>query len=167
MSFTLNLDGEQVRIEIRKRHPKLVLWIDGQEHVVGPDAGSVSGTQLLDIDGRAVRFTRAGTDDRCMIRLAGRTFELTLPDASALGRAADDHGSEVRAPMPGTVVSIHKSAGNIISRGDALLTIESMKLQMALSAPRDGVVAEILRQEGERFDKDDIVARLVDKNRNG
>jgi biotin carboxyl carrier protein len=69
--------------------------------------------------------------------------------------------------MPGTVVSIHKSAGNIISRGDALLTIESMKLQMALSAPRDGVVAEILRQEGERFDKDDIVARLVDKNRNG
>ena len=88
MSFTLNLDGEQVRIEIRKRHPKLVLWIDGQEHVVGPDAGSVSGTQLLDIDGRAVRFTRAGTDDRCMIRLAGRTFELTLPDASSSSSAS-------------------------------------------------------------------------------
>ncbi|RZM89667.1 hypothetical protein CWO91_41940 [Bradyrhizobium genosp. SA-3] len=167
MSFTLNLDGKPVRIEILRRHPKLVLWIDGQEHVVGRDAGSESGMQVLDIDGRSVRFARAGTDDRCMIRLAGQTFELTLPDANALGRGADDHGGEVRAPMPGTIVSIHKSAGEIVNRGDALLTIESMKLQMALSAPRDGVVAEILHQEGGRFDKDDIIARLVDENRKG
>jgi len=167
MSFTLTLDGKPVLIKILRRHPKLVLEIDGREHVVDPDAESESHAQVLDIDGRVVRFTRAGADDRCMVRLAGRTFVITVPDASALGGSADDQGSEVRAPMPGTVVSIHKSAGHAVKRGDALLTIESMKLQMVLNAGRDGIVGELLRREGERFDKDDILARLADENREG
>jgi biotin carboxyl carrier protein len=35
-----------------------------------------------------------------------------------------------------------------------------MKLQMALNAPRDGVIAELTRQEGETFEKDEVIVRL-------
>ena len=66
----------------------------------------------------------------------------------------------VRAPMPGAIVSVHKAAGDQVTRGETLVTIESMKLQMALPAPRDGVIADVLRGAGETFDKDEIVARL-------
>jgi biotin carboxyl carrier protein len=36
-----------------------------------------------------------------------------------------------------------------------------MKLQMALGAPRDGEVVQIPRAEGERFEKDEVIARLL------
>ena len=48
-----------------------------------------------------------------------------------------------------------------IARGDTLVTIESMKLQMALLAPRDGRLAALMTYAvGETFEKDAIVAEL-------
>jgi biotin carboxyl carrier protein len=64
--------------------------------------------------------------------------------------------------MPGAVVSVDKAAGEPVKRGETIVTIESMKLQTALVAPRDGVVAEILRKEGETFEKDEVIVRLVE-----
>jgi biotin carboxyl carrier protein len=66
----------------------------------------------------------------------------------------------VRAPMPGVVVSVQKTIGAAVRRGETILTIESMKLQMALNAPRDGVIAELPVREGDVFDKDAVLARL-------
>ena len=75
--------------------------------------------------------------------MAGRTFEATSlrsratrPKATA-GRRSDS----VRAPMPGSVVEVHKRPGDGVARGETLVTIESMKLQIALVAPRDGASA--------------------------
>jgi biotin carboxyl carrier protein len=47
-----------------------------------------------------------------------------------------------------------------VARGETLVTIESMKLQMTLLAPRDGRLAGVRRGVGETFDKDEIVAEL-------
>ena len=66
----------------------------------------------------------------------------------------------VKAPMPGAVVSVHKAVGDTVKRGETIVTIESMKLQTALVAPRDGVIAELNRKEGESFEKDEVIARL-------
>ena len=62
--------------------------------------------------------------------------------------------------MPGAVVSVQKRAGDKVTRGEAIVTIESMKLQTALPAPRDGVIAKILKGEGETFEKDEIIVTL-------
>ena len=77
-------------------------------------------------------------------------------DADA-GTGGLDH---IRAPMPGSVVQVHKQAGDAIMRGETLITIESMKLQITLLAPRDGRLARLLRGVGDTFDKDEIVAEL-------
>ena len=63
--------------------------------------------------------------------------------------------------MPGAVIEIHAAPGQSVARGDPLLTIESMKLQTVLSAPRDGIVAEITVTQDETFGKDQILARLT------
>ena len=62
--------------------------------------------------------------------------------------------------MPGAVISVHKAVGDRVSRGETIITIESMKLQTALPAPRDGAIAAILRAVGEVFDKDEVIVRL-------
>jgi biotin carboxyl carrier protein len=61
---------------------------------------------------------------------------------------------------PGAVVSVQKHAGDAVKRGEAVVTIESMKLQTVLPAPRDGVIAKILKGEGETFEKDEVIVTL-------
>ena len=53
------------------------------------------------------------------------------------------------APMPGTVIEIEVALGQHVRAGDVLLTLEAMKMELPLRAPRDGVVAAIRCAPGE------------------
>jgi len=69
--------------------------------------------------------------------------------ASAAASAAAPAGaSTVKAPMPGTVLSLKVSPGQSVKRGDVLLILEAMKMENEISAPTDGVVAAIRVQAG-------------------
>ncbi|MEZ5726621.1 MAG: biotin/lipoyl-containing protein [Burkholderiaceae bacterium] len=136
-----------------------MLRVDGREHVVNDAGDAGDGMHRLVIAGTALTVTRAEVDDAQVLRLAGRTHRASLASDDDADADGGDN-SEVRAPMPGTVVSIEAAAGQAVKRGATLLTIESMKLQTALSAPRDGTVAEILVAAGGVFDKDQVLARL-------
>ena len=69
--------------------------------------------------------------------------DTTFEPAGGPGGAAA--ASELRAPFNGKVIAIKAAAGVPVSKGDTLLVIESMKLEHALAASRDGIVKEIGR----------------------
>jgi biotin carboxyl carrier protein len=162
MAFKVMVEGRSYEIEIVRRRPHLVVRIDGREHEVSVVGYMGDGRQTIEIAGMPVHFARAHAGIGEIVRLAGRTFEVHPVDprseAEGTGHALD----EIRAPMPGAVVAVHKQAGEPVTRGEAIVTIESMKLQTALPAPRNGVIAELLRHEGESFEKDEVIARLAE-----
>lgn len=160
MSFALLLNGTRHEIEIIRRRPHLLLRIDGRDYTVQDPGPAGDGELALIIDGRRIAALRAAGDGVQDIRCNGRTHIVQLADDG--GGAGTDSGlSELRAPMPGAVIEIHAAPGQRVARGDPLLTIESMKLQTVLSAPRDGTVAEIAVAQDETFGKDQILARLT------
>jgi biotin carboxyl carrier protein len=53
------------------------------------------------------------------------------------------------APMPGKVLSVEVAAGEAVSHGQVLLTLEAMKMKNSIRAPQDGVVLEVLVQPGQ------------------
>ena len=53
------------------------------------------------------------------------------------------------APMPGTVLDIAVAVGQHVRAGDVLLTLEAMKMELPIRAPRDGVVSAIRCAPGE------------------
>lgn len=161
MGFKLKLAGRIHEVTILARRPDLVLSVDGRRHVVSGGEASGDGHGQVTLDGQAVDFVRTETADGIVVKLAGRTSELRRVDAASEGGGSGGAAHVVRAPMPGLVITVHKQAGDPVSRGEAVLTIESMKLQMKLAAPRDGEIGEIAVSEGEGFDKDAILARLV------
>lgn len=159
MAFKLVLDSSPHEIDIVRRRPHLVMRIDGVEHEVSVTGSYGDGRQMIDIAGTDVHFARAGAGDRQFLRLDGRSFEAKLfdPRSEEAGGGGQD---SVKAPMPGAVISVHKAVGDQVLRGETVITIESMKLQTALPAPRDGVIAALLRATGEVFEKDEIIVRL-------
>jgi 3-methylcrotonyl-CoA carboxylase alpha subunit len=75
--------------------------------------------------------------------------------------AAPTGGAEIlNAPMPGVVVRVAVDVGAEVSRGQLLMTIESMKLETAITAPHDARIAEICVSAGESFDQDAALIRL-------
>ena len=62
--------------------------------------------------------------------------------------------------MPGTVVDVAVAAGDAVEAGQLLMTIESMKLQTAITAPQDASVAEVFVSAGTNFDQGDPLVRL-------
>jgi acetyl-CoA/propionyl-CoA carboxylase biotin carboxyl carrier protein len=95
----------------------------------------------------------------------GRTLELSAPSRearlartlAALERTSGPVAPELRAAMPGTVVSVAVDEGSRIDAGATVLTIEAMKMEHALVAPHSGVVRLRVRS-GDLVRRDHVVA---------
>jgi pyruvate carboxylase len=68
---------------------------------------------------------------------------------------------QVGAPMPGLVVSVVVTAGEEVGRGQKLLTLEAMKMEMTVYAEHPGRVAEVLVKPGTQVDAGDLLLRLI------
>ena len=75
------------------------------------------------------------------------------------GHAGGD-GNIVEAPMPGLVKAVFATPGQAVAAGDRLAVLEAMKMEHALLAARDGVVAEVLAEAGSQVEAGAALVRL-------
>jgi 3-methylcrotonyl-CoA carboxylase alpha subunit len=78
--------------------------------------------------------------------------------AGATGGAAAS--GAILAPMPGTVIAVDVAAGDMVKKGQKLLTLEAMKMEHTLVAPFDGVVAELHAAPGGLVQIEALLARI-------
>ena len=64
------------------------------------------------------------------------------------------------SPMPGKVMSVMTRSGDTVKQGDALVVIESMKMEVAVRSDRDGTVDEPLVAEGDSVKKGQVLLRF-------
>lgn len=64
---------------------------------------------------------------------------------------------EIRAHITGTVWKIEVQVGDEVEEDEDLVILESMKMEMPISAPFDGIVKEILIAEGDSVDEDQVL----------
>ena len=120
-------------------------------------AGSFIGT----LNGRTERLRAVAHGDTLYVQLRGRSVRINRVDPTRASAAGATGGAGAsHAPMPGVVVSLLVAAGQQVKKGDALLVIESMKLQMTISATLDGEVAELPLAVGQTFQRNDLLVRL-------
>ena len=91
----------------------------------------------------------------------GQAFDMIDPlDRAAEGAAG---GNLIEAPMPGLVKALFATAGQEVSAGTRLAVLEAMKMEHGLLAPRDGVVAEVLVEEGAQVEAGAPLVRLEEE----
>jgi 3-methylcrotonyl-CoA carboxylase alpha subunit len=91
----------------------------------------------------------------------GRTCRFGLSDPLARRAEAGAGGDRLLAPMPGLVKALHVAAGATVAAGDRIATLEAMKMEHALRAPRAGVVAQVAAAEGEQVEEGALIAALA------
>ena len=147
-----------------RRHP--AQREPGSDHVRVDDARVMvqqDGAQrfVATLAGRPERLHAVADGDQVWVHWRGRAWALERIDptrASAAGGA--EAAGSAHAPMPGVVVSLLVTAGQTVAEGDALVLIESMKLQTTICAAAGGVVAELPVAVGQTFQRGAVLARL-------
>jgi len=104
------------------------------------------------------RFTFARAGREVWLGHEGWTWHVTEATAEDVHHAHAD--GELRAPMPGSVLLTPVAAGDAVKAGQPVVVLESMKMELALTAPVDGTVTELSVSVGDKVGRDEIVARI-------
>jgi len=88
----------------------------------------------------------------------GPVHLVALPRFPAPGSAVE-HGSLV-APMPGNVIRLAAAVGDTVTTGQPLIWLEAMKMEHTITAPNDGVLAELNVNTGQQVEVGAVLARV-------
>ena len=127
---------------------KLILRSGDREFVAEVNGDTVT------IDGTAVEAPRralaVADGNKRWVFLDGDVFEFEVPTGSAgSARKGRHHHGSLAAPMPATVVRVNTEAGATVKRGDTLLVLEAMKMELPIRATIDGTVTSVNCRVGE------------------
>jgi len=162
MRRILEVDGEEIPVWLASTRQGHVLHMGDREIPCALEEAAGKGAYTLDLSGTRIPMRIAVSESATFIHFNGRAYEIGRTDpADALDKAGSGASrDQMLAPMPGVVVSVSVAPGDAVTEGQALLVIESMKLETTITAPRDGLVAEVPFAAGDSFGGKDVLLRL-------
>jgi len=126
------------------------------------DEGTRFDVDLLE-DGTQA-FGGFDVPDATVVQYQGesRRFQLFRGDNSGLTVFSD---GGILSPMPGRIIAVMVAAGDAVTKGQKLLTLEAMKMEHTLVAPFDGVVAELNALAGTQVQVEALLARIASETK--
>jgi len=152
MDVTINIDGAERRVRAEKRDGVLHVRVGERAYEV-TDITASTGTLTFLADHRPVVAHVSCSPVGVGISIGGRNHRLFMQrmdadhPAATAGPAGDGN---LEAPMPGAIVAVHVAVGDAVRAGDAVVVLESMKMQNEIVAPVDGVVRRVNCEEGQQ-----------------
>ena len=114
------------------------------------------------LDGRVQPYGCLKNAEDMQIWWGGEVYTLALPTSRRKNRQGNalSGGLDLHSQMPGTILQVLVDIGDLVSAGQSLILMESMKMEMNLESPSDGVVSQILFQTGDRVDRGALLLQL-------
>lgn len=107
-----------------------------------------------DESGRIRSFAWAWVGSQLHLWLEGDLFIFQREDVRRQdGSAGDTESGDVQAPMPGAVLEVLVSEGDRVERNQTVILMESMKMELAITAPRNAVVRRVAVQPGQQVER--------------
>lgn len=142
-SYRVTIGDQTVNLEIVRvtaERGQLELLMDGQR--VTAYVSSDGAKRWVTINGQTSVFTKS----------AG---------VGARGKGTGhDHASELAAPMPGLVRSVNVRDGESVSKGQTLLVLEAMKMEIRIHAPREGVIKKLSVKQGQTVEREQVLIEI-------
>jgi biotin carboxyl carrier protein len=98
------------------------------------------------------------------VTINGETFVLTKSSRVKRSGSGHDHASALAAPMPGQVRVVNVKAGDAVTKGQTLLVLEAMKMDIRIQAPKKGKVKAVPVKQGQTVEREQILIEIMDEN---
>ncbi|MBC7635229.1 MAG: biotin/lipoyl-binding protein, partial [Acetobacteraceae bacterium] len=148
---TISLQSGAVRVDVHAQPDGTLTW-DGKT------CHAALANDRVTIDGVSVPVTMVGLT----VLLDGAVFPFTEIDPLLPPETSAAAGTKVTAPIPGRVTNIAVAVGDAVVRGQLLAVMEAMKMEISLTAARDGVVASVHATVGEMVAEGTEIVKLAD-----
>ena len=116
---------------------------------------------VVEMAGEAPRARDMAVGHERLLFLVGEAWPFETPRADHAGGGGAVSDGTLLAPMPGKVIAVEVSEGETVTRGQKLLVLEAMKMEQAMLAPFDGVVAELKVVAGAQVPEGTMLARVA------
>ena len=142
-TYRVTVDEKTVEVEVLRvhaEHGQLDLLIDGQRV-----------TAHVSVDGA-----------RSWVTVNGQTVMLTKTAAGARKNGGGHHhaAGELTAPMPGQVRAVNVGEGEMVTKGQTLMVLEAMKMEIRIQATMDGKVAKLLVKQGQTVEREQALIEI-------
>jgi acetyl-CoA/propionyl-CoA carboxylase, biotin carboxylase, biotin carboxyl carrier protein len=108
---------------------------------------AAEGRLTVELDGELLAYALAEGEEAVWVSRAGHVLEAAPVRRNAASAGAAEGSLE--APMPGKVLSVAVANGDRVAEGELLLVLESMKMELQITAPHEGTVAGLELGEGD------------------
>jgi biotin carboxyl carrier protein len=134
------LDGETIRVKVLRAE---------------------NGHMDLLIDGKRVNAHVSSDMAKRWVTINGQTSMLTKTSGAKQG-VRHDHAGGLIAPMPGQVRSVSVGMGDAVKKGQTLVVIEAMKMEIRIQALKDGIVKTVHVKQGQTVEREQILIEMED-----
>jgi biotin carboxyl carrier protein len=139
--------------------------IDGRQLSVRLVEQTETGIHI-EVDGRIYRFnTHPSSGAQLTLLHANRAYKLEvsseLESVSRMARRTATGPMTIQSQLPGVVRQIFVEAGAVVETGDALLTLEAMKMENEIRAESSGRIKEVLVEAGQVVAARQDLVRIV------
>jgi len=163
--WVVTLQGQRYGVAIdADRAGSTVTFEDGTALRVASDWTPGNQLATLDVDGQALvlKVGKISGGFRIRSRGADLTVHVRTPRQAELAllmpeKLAPDTSKLLLCPMPGLIVKMDVSVGDQVQEGQALCTVEAMKMENILRAEKTTVVTKINAAAGDNLAVDDVI----------
>lgn len=161
MIFTYDYNGDRVTVQL-ERQP------DGSYRAAIGDRTFTVEAQPLNEGGwllafghqRLVVYSAAAGGSR-FVSLDGRDYTLAVPETSGARRSRRAGGSgDLTAQMPGQVMAVLVAEGDGVERGQTLVILEAMKMEIRVAASAAGQVKRLLARVGDVVERGQLLLEI-------
>ncbi len=160
MQYRFQSGNQVYEISIERQGEVFQATVDGQSYPVEL-LDAQPGQLSLRFAGRPVTLYWAADGSQKWVSLNGCAYRLDKPIPRAAHSTAEPGGGQaVRSPMPAQVRAVQVEEGSPVEKGQTLLLLEAMKMEIRVKAPAAGQVKRLLVSAGQTVEKDQLLAEV-------
>lgn len=159
-------DNKPLTADIRQRANAFSLELDGAQHSIS----QINRTEThiaFNLNSKRIEANYSANRWSATIGFSGLTYTLSTANKLSNGKekpkpTKQHNGTDViTSPLHGRIISLAVKEGQVVNSGDALLTIESMKMENSICAPMKAIVGRLLVSANEQVSDGAELVQLV------
>lgn len=160
MQFSYTYHGEIHTLQLDKQPDGSYRARIGDRTILVEVRRTMDGGMLLALNGERFSAYTAAAGSLRYVQMDAAHYTLALPETQRKRGGGASGAASLNAEMPGQVIDVLVRAGDVVERGQTLVILEAMKMEMRIAAPSAGVIQSVSVAKGDVVERGQRLVEL-------